>query len=741
MNPSELRKALTVRPIEKYDGLRPPSFKVYRDVAGGKLLVPRFFEGSPKTTCTKGDAAPNITFSGTLRHHQKEALQAFKGNGVLCLPCGQGKCLGIDTPILMFDGSVKMVQDVLVGDVLMGDDSTPRNVLSTCTGQEMLYDVIPTKGNTYRVNESHILSLKYSSSSKKGQIIDIPLLDYLALPSAYHGRAGILLGYRVPIQFPEQKIDFDPYMIGYWLGDGSSNCCRISSQDSSVLKYFAEELPKWDCILRYSSQYDYNICGINRLGNKMLKELQKCNLIKNKHIPMKYKCNSRQIQLQVLAGLIDSDGYLIGDCGFEYSSVSEKLFDDVLFIARSLGFSCYKKKKKTTWTYNGMKKYGTTFLMTINGNGIEDIPTKIPRKKSEVRRQIKDVLVTRIKIQQVGLGDYYGFEIDGNHRFLLGDFTVTHNTATSLAIASKYKRKTLVIVHKEILADQWEDRIGQFCPGVKVGRIQGNRWETDAPFVLAMIQTLCIREFPKGAFDQFGFIIIDEAHHIGAPAFSQVMLGMNPEYTLGLSATPERKDGLTKILYWFLGPMFYKMDAQVEGELVVHKLSFDCAQYKTEIPTVNRAGKICLPTNITRLTEFQERNDFIIKHIKNAQSRGRKILVLSDRRAHCEYIKNALDNAILSMGGSVDPPALKDGANTLVSTFGLAREGLDIPELDTLFIVTPISDVVQALGRITRGPGTKEVHDIVDHWSIFESMWYKRNATYKGPKEKKCLFT
>ena len=744
MTPQELRKALTVRGIEQCAGMRPPSFKVYREVPGGTMLVPRFFEGSPKTECSKGQPAPDLNFVGNLRPHQKEALAAFKGNGVLCLPCGQGKCLGKDTQIIMYDGSIKMVQDIVPGDILMGDDSTPRNVLSTCKGNEMLYDIVPNKGDSYRVNESHILSLKFSSTPKKGQVVDLGVLEYINLPKHYHGRAGPLLGYKVPLDFPNKPVGFDPYMIGYWLGDGCSRGSKISSQDSTVLKYFAEELPKWDCILRYSSQYDYGICGITKRSNKMLKELQACNLIGNKHIPIQYKCNSREVRLQVLAGLIDSDGCITGDCGFEYSSVSEKLFDDVLFLVRSLGFSGYKKKKNTSWTYNGEKKIGTTFVMSIHGNGIDDIRTKIPRKRSEARRQIKDVLMTRIKIKKVGLGDYYGFEIDGNHRFVLGDFTVTHNTATGLALAAKYKRRTLIIVHKEILADQWAERINQFCPGVRVGRIQGDRWDTDAPFVLAMIQTLCIREFPKGSFDQFGFVIVDEAHHIGAPAFSQVMLGMKPEYTLGLSATPDRKDGLTKVLYWFLGPMFYKMEAQVEGELIVHRLDFDCSQFRSEAPALNRLGKLCMPSNITRLTEIKERTDLIVKNIKDAQKRNRKILVLSDRRAHCENIFEALggsETAVLSMGGSVDPPALKNGASTLISTFGLAREGLDIPELDTLFIATPISDVVQALGRITRGPGTKEVHDVVDNWANFKNMWYRRNSTYRGPKPAECLFS
>jgi len=320
-------------------------------------------------------------------------------------------------------------------------------------------------------------------------------------------------------------------------------------------------------------------------------------------------------------------------------------------------------------------------------------------------------------------------------------------TLTAIAIASKLKKKTLVIVHKEFLATQWIDRIKQFTSCTKIGRIQGSLWDTDSEFTIAMIQTLCTREFKEDAFDIFGTVIIDEAHHIGAPAFSQVMLRMSPKYTLGLSATPERKDGLTKILYWFLGPAFYTMSTDSEIEFSINKVEFDYPPLFREGPHLTRFGKICMSTMVTELTLIPERNALILEHIRDAQKRGRKSLVLSDRRSHCEYLYSQLDPNITTiyMGGYKGHPEI--GGGTLISTFSLAYEGLDIPELDTLFLTTPHSDVKQAVGRITRSKGlTREIWDIVDNWSLFKQMWYKRKKIYEPDNtpvlvDQPCLFS
>jgi hypothetical protein len=406
---------------------------------------------------------------------------------------GSGKCLAKDTAVMLSDGSVKMVQDIKVGDLLMGDDSTPRTVLSLARGRDKMYDIVPIKGEKYTVNQEHILCLRASGFPKisfnkhksnthfniqwlennefqsrtftynsdnledvrktandffetvrnTDNVLEIAVKDYLNLSDK---KKGFLKGYRVPIEFPEKPLPMEPYMIGYWLGDGTSGGSAITSQDSTVLHYFSNELPKYGLSLNYHCGYTYGISGNGKNGgNAFLNALKGNNMINNKHIPALYKCNSRENRLKLLAGLLDSDGSY-GNGGFEFSQKNENLMNDVVYLARSLGFSCYKVEKKTTWTYKGEKKYGTAFRVCINGSGLHEIPTKIPRKRAAPRKQIKDVLVTGITVKYVREDDYYGFMIDGNRRFVLGDFTATHNTATSIAIAEGMKSDKKVFV-------------------------------------------------------------------------------------------------------------------------------------------------------------------------------------------------------------------------------------------------------------------------------------------------------
>jgi len=310
-------------------------------------------------------------------------------------------------------------------------------------------------------------------------------------------------------------------------------------------------------------------------------------------------------------------------------------------------------------------------------------------------------------------------------------------TVTAIAIACKLKRKTLIVVHKDFLGKQWVERIGQSIENATIGYIQGNVYDVEgADFVIAMIQTLLSREVD---LSMFGTIIVDEAHHIGAPAFSQIMLGIHPKNTLGLTATPTRKDGLTRILFWFLGPIFYTLKEEAEEESIrIHKIPYTCQRYRGS-PIVNALGKISMSEMVTVLTEDVERSGVILEHIRDAQRRNRKSLVLSDRRAHCEYLYSQLDpsKTQIFLGGYKGVPDVSSG--TLISTFSLAYEGLDLPGLDTLFLTTPHADITQAFGRITRdGKKNKEVWDYVDQWSIFPNMYFKRHPRPVVPMQ--CLF-
>jgi len=315
-------------------------------------------------------------------------------------------------------------------------------------------------------------------------------------------------------------------------------------------------------------------------------------------------------------------------------------------------------------------------------------------------------------------------------------------TCLALAFAADLKLRTLIVVHKEFLANQWRDRIQQFCPGATIGRIQQDTCDTtDKDFVIAMIQTLCVRgedALPSRTFDQFGFLIVDEAHHIGAAAFSQAMFKFCPKYTLGLTATPERKDGLTRILYWFLGPEFFRVQRENQKSTKVETIKYtDPGGAYNAAPPVTRFGKINMAGMITQVSELPDRNKLIVKIVREALEAKRRILILSDRREHCQFFQNEFGSEIAGLYyGGLKEKELDEASRkkVIIGTFSMAQEGLDIPILDTVVLATPKSDVTQAIGRIMREtPGKLNdplIYDVVDHWSVFYSMARKRMAVY-----------
>jgi superfamily II DNA or RNA helicase len=291
-----------------------------------------------------------------------------------------------------------------------------------------------------------------------------------------------------------------------------------------------------------------------------------------------------------------------------------------------------------------------------------------------------------------------------------------------LAAAARLGVRTMIMVHKEFLADQWLQNIRRFCPGSSIGRVQGDRCELDNDFVICMIQTLCSREHPPRAFESIGFLMVDEAHHVCAKVFSQTMFKMCPRYTLGLSATPERKDGLTRILHWFLGPMVFSVSRN-STEVQVRPVI-----YSGPFPEPSKD----LATAITDLTKIPERNTLLKAEIESLLQTNRNILVLTDRREHCHWIHQQFQESGLYIGG-MSREQLEESAKKrlIVATFSLAQEGLDIPKLDTVIFATPKSDIVQASGRILRSKGNSPlIVDIVDHWNVFFSMFAKRRGHY-----------
>ena len=394
-------------------------------------------------------------------------------------PMGTGKCHTFDTPILMYDGSIKMVQDIVVGDKVMGDDSKCRNVLSLGRGEDDLYDIVHSNGEKYGVNSEHIMCLKQSGmnfiknvKTKSGETkykvcyfdkndykqhskrfsdqteaerylhdmklehdyIEIPVKTLLKLPKYIRVN---LKGYKRGVEFSSKNVPFDPYIIGAWLGDGTSSKSQITNQDATILHYLKTELKKYNLNLVHRDKYTYGISydmhehDTRNNKNKFLQVLKDFKLINNKHIPDVYKINDRQTRLELLAGIIDTDGsYCDNSKGYDIIQKNKVLADDILFVARSLGFSANMSQCQKSCMYKGEKKTGTYYRMHLSGDNLSSIPVKCPRKMAKNELVInKDSMVMGITIEPRGWGKYYGFELDKNHKYLLGDFTITHNTS------------------------------------------------------------------------------------------------------------------------------------------------------------------------------------------------------------------------------------------------------------------------------------------------------------------------
>ncbi|MFP4092258.1 MAG: DnaB-like helicase N-terminal domain-containing protein, partial [Cyclobacteriaceae bacterium] len=356
---------------------------------------------------------------------------------------GMGKCLGKGTKVLMYDGSLRKVEDVVEGDLLMGDDSTPRRVLSIARGRERMYWIRQNKGIDYRVNESHILSLKRSrreGNHQKGEVLNISVKEYLEKSDKFKSSYK---GYKVAVEFEDKPQLLDAYILGLWLGDGDLHSSIITSSDPEVVEssqIYAQSLSEAGnkAVL---STYDYpercNQYAITqgRQGGgpefSVNNELRKLGLLGNKHIPQDYLINSTNKRLKLLAGLIDSDGHFLEQSnGYEISQSQKELAQQIKFLCDSLGFRTSIRKKRASISHTGYES--ESYCIRIYGD-IDRIPVRIGRKQARPRCSQVDWQVTDIRVEYDKVDDYYGFEIDGNRLFLLEDMTVTHNTAFVLS--------------------------------------------------------------------------------------------------------------------------------------------------------------------------------------------------------------------------------------------------------------------------------------------------------------------
>lgn len=441
------------------------------------------------------------------------------------------KCIQRDTKVPLFTGQIKEAHEIMVGDQVIGDDGQPRTVLSVQMGRGPMYRVEQVYGESYVVNDEHVLTLhmpdhkvilwndtchawsvlwwdhkemricvkkmrcekqpstpcgecgmeisghmwrhykrqhpgvavpkndrksptvqpEMTEAREKARqeleeflkaipddgIFDMRIKDYLALNKTTQGRLAGVRGKCVV--WPRREVVLDPYVLGLWLGDGMSsgyNYTCYGEKDPEIIEY----LTKWGkmndaTITKAKQNYIYSITSTDHKGKKgyapLKKQLDHYGLVNNKHIPMDYLINDRQTRLAVLAGIIDTDGHVSRNgsrIGISQGMNHERLAKEIVYLARSLGFCCQVHVEKTAWMYKGEKKTGQAYAINISGDGCEEIPTRLPRKKcTGTRDQNTSKTTGRITVTEAGIDDYVGIHIDGNERFVINDFTVTHN--------------------------------------------------------------------------------------------------------------------------------------------------------------------------------------------------------------------------------------------------------------------------------------------------------------------------
>lgn len=717
----------------------------------------------------------------------RSSLLAGKWSQVCVLPTG---CHAAGQGILMGDGSIQMVEDVLPGDVLAAPDGDKRTVLRLARGVGQMVRIVPVKGDPWVVNLDHILTLERTRertgnrsgypSTEGGQIVDVSVRDWLTW-SKYKRHVFKLA--RRPANFQEQPVELDPYILGLLLGDGwlsKNETMGYATEDPETLAEISRFANVNGLRLQQSPHprtATYTFRSLVKWERSPLTAvMRRLGLLpirsENRFVPAQYKRNSEQVRLGVLAGLIDSDGSQ-SRAGFDFSSISSCLAADVAFLARSLGLAAYITKRQTK------SQRGTScdsFRVSISGD-CSIVPCRIPRKKAPPRRNIKDVLRTGFTVEHAGVDSYYGFELDGDGRYMLDDFTVTHNSGKTHLfahlpivledwLAQFRQRRMLILAHREELLDQSAAQLRAINPHLMVGVEQaGRRTGPMHDVVIASVQTLAAaggRRLDGIDPDSIRIAVVDEAHHSPAVSYQRVLgaLGVIPpddirpikrvspaEYIqarhacqqwwtatpadrllLGVTATPHRSDGVG--LEWSFQSITFEKSLRwmIDRQYLVqpHGLLIETS---TNLDNVHTVAGDFNQGELADTVNTPERNDLTVQgwQAKAVTADGRPMKTvgftvdIQHARDLCDAFQAAGVNAAWASGEHREAVArFKAGQVDVLLSCNLVTEGFDYPPAACALMARPTKShtlYMQMVGRVLRtfeGKPKALILDVVD---------------------------
>lgn len=415
-------------------------------------------------------------------------------------------------------------------------------------------------------------------------------------------------------------------------------------------------------------------------------------------------------------------------------TVTPKLSDD--FVIEDPDFKVFHETKNSLFIprYYGIQRFG------IPTFAIDDAPICSMKFNGSLRDQQQSIFNEIFpKIKKYGGGIITlpcGFG----------------KTILSLYITASINLKTIILVHKKFLLDQWIERINEFIPNARVGKIFQSTVDIDnKDIVVAMIQSVAMHDYDKNVFHGFGLIIVDECHHIASKVFSKALYKINTNYTVGLSATPTRKDGLTKVFKWYLGETIYSISNRINDSVVVYKFLFNSSDpnFVEKLQYSPKRGQApSIAKMINSLVLVDSRNSLLCNVVTSlTKIPDRKILLLSHRVDHLKHLKATVDSMLTELDIHLNTcfyygdctlderKYAESSGDILFATFPMAQEGLDIPRLNTVILATPQKDIVQSIGRAMRkfNPSCPPlIIDICDELSIFPGYTKFKHKIYKS---------
>jgi len=403
--------------------------------------------------------------------------------------------------------------------------------------------------------------------------------------------------------------------------------------------------------------------------------------------------------------------------------------------AEAKSFPIYQESEKKLYVprHWGIAMFGHPKMVKIPFG--ENINLKF---EGSLRDYQTNVLNEYLKAVEFGISDDKN---KGNGSALIELWTGAGKTVLGLKIIEVLKKKTIIFVHKTFLKNQWIERIQQYLPNARIGSIQGQNIDIeDKDIVLAMIQSVSMKTYNDTLFDSFGLSIYDECHHMSSEVFCNCLKKCNTLYGLGLSATMNRKDGLTNVFKMYLGDICYKHCKKgTEDDVLVKAIEFTIDDAEYNEVEVDFRGQVKYSTMVNKVSNLNLRSDFIVYVLESELfiNPNQQFIVLAQTKCLLNYLYSALVHKNVAsvgyyIGGMKESELKKSESKTIIlATFSMAAEALDIKSLTSLLLASPKSDIVQAVGRILREKHSNPlVIDIIDGHNVFQNQFKKRRAFY-----------